>query len=133
MKDSRPLDSRPHRQWEELDARLADSDDEDGALSGVAEELARFRARGPCPACGGARLRSEALGVTVGDRSIRDLETTVDAVVIRERHEIHSRRAKLVIRGHRIRIAVGEAHLAEEPFLGASAVLGVNVEIGFHA
>jgi excinuclease ABC subunit A len=57
-------------QWAELALRV----EEDDALEGVVDELARFRARGLCPTCGGARLRKEALGVTIGERSIRDLE-----------------------------------------------------------
>ncbi|UJR81038.1 excinuclease ABC subunit UvrA [Sandaracinus amylolyticus] len=60
------------RQWIELDARRGEDDDE--ALEGIADELSKFRARGTCPTCGGARLRAEALGVTVGGLSIRALE-----------------------------------------------------------
>ncbi|MFZ5812413.1 MAG: excinuclease ABC subunit UvrA [Thermodesulfobacteriota bacterium] len=36
------------------------------------DELARYRQSRPCPACGGARLRPEALAVRVGDLSIHD-------------------------------------------------------------
>jgi len=37
------------------------------------EELGRFAVRLPCDACGGARLRPEALAVRVGSRTIREL------------------------------------------------------------
>jgi excinuclease ABC subunit A len=39
----------------------------------VREELERYMAERPCPACHGARLKPEVLGVTVGDRSIVDI------------------------------------------------------------
>ncbi|MFO7803827.1 MAG: excinuclease ABC subunit UvrA [Desulfovermiculus sp.] len=37
------------------------------------DELARFRRSTPCPECGGARLRPEALAVKVGEHSIQDV------------------------------------------------------------
>jgi len=39
----------------------------------VREEIERYMARRPCPACGGARLKPEALAVTVGGLSIAQL------------------------------------------------------------
>jgi excinuclease ABC subunit A len=51
-----------------LERRFRETDSE-----GVREELARYMNNRPCRACGGARLKKEALCVTVGDR-------TVDAV-----------------------------------------------------
>jgi excinuclease ABC subunit A len=39
----------------------------------VREELERYMAERPCPACHGARLKPEVLGVTVGERSIVDV------------------------------------------------------------
>jgi excinuclease ABC subunit A len=39
----------------------------------VREELERYMAERPCPACHGARLKPEVLGVTVGERSIVDI------------------------------------------------------------
>jgi excinuclease ABC subunit A len=39
----------------------------------VREELGRFRSPHPCPACGGTRLRPEALSVKVGGASIADV------------------------------------------------------------
>jgi excinuclease ABC subunit A len=66
------------RQWRQIEARLDEGDDE--GLEGVAEELAAFRTRGPCPSCRGARLRPEALGVTIGGLSIRAFEAlSIDA------------------------------------------------------
>ncbi|MBS3780008.1 MAG: excinuclease ABC subunit UvrA, partial [Desulfovermiculus sp.] len=37
------------------------------------DELARFRRSAPCPECGGARLRPEALAVKVQEKSIQDI------------------------------------------------------------
>ena len=39
----------------------------------VREELERYMAERPCPACHGARLKPEVLAVTVGERSIVDV------------------------------------------------------------
>ncbi len=39
----------------------------------VKTELERFMVERPCPSCGGKRLRPEALGVTVDDRTISDV------------------------------------------------------------
>jgi excinuclease ABC subunit A len=39
----------------------------------VREELERYMAERPCPACHGARLKPEVVGVTVGERSIVDV------------------------------------------------------------
>jgi len=47
--------------------------DPEAAIEYLEEELGRFFARSPCSACGGARLRKEALAVTVGGRDIRAL------------------------------------------------------------
>ncbi|MCC2628008.1 MAG: excinuclease subunit, partial [Thermomicrobiales bacterium] len=49
----------------------------------VREELERYMAERPCPACHGARLKPEVLGVTVGERSIVD----VTRMPIREAQE----------------------------------------------
>ena len=40
---------------------------------GVKEGLEKFMSRKPCEACGGRRLRPEALAVTVGDRNIHEV------------------------------------------------------------
>ncbi|HUW71069.1 MAG TPA: excinuclease ABC subunit UvrA [bacterium] len=40
---------------------------------GIKEWLEKFMTEKPCEACGGKRLRPEALAVTIGDRSIHDL------------------------------------------------------------
>ncbi len=39
----------------------------------VKEEIEKFMSASTCPSCGGARLKPEALAVTVGDRNIDDL------------------------------------------------------------
>ncbi|THF63876.1 excinuclease ABC subunit UvrA [Pseudothauera nasutitermitis] len=39
----------------------------------VREELAKYRANCPCPACGGTRLRSEARHVLIGERSLPEI------------------------------------------------------------
>ena len=39
----------------------------------IRAKIEEFMTRRPCPACGGARLRPEALSVTVGDRNIYEL------------------------------------------------------------
>ena len=44
----------------------------------VREELERYMAERPCPACHGARLKPEVLGVTVGERSIVDVDAAAD-------------------------------------------------------
>ena len=47
--------------------------DAEAAIEYLEEELGRFFARSPCSECGGARLRKEALAVTVAGRDIRAL------------------------------------------------------------
>ncbi|MGF1466158.1 MAG: excinuclease ABC subunit UvrA [Sandaracinaceae bacterium] len=65
------------RRAREIAERRAAKNEGEGEGEGVAEvlaeELARYADRRPCAACGGARLRPEALAVTVGGRSIRDV------------------------------------------------------------
>ena len=41
----------------------------------IRAEIENYMTERPCPACGGRRLRPEALAVTVGDRSIYDVTT----------------------------------------------------------
>ncbi len=41
----------------------------------IRSEIENYMTERPCPACGGRRLRPEALAVTVGDRSIYDVTT----------------------------------------------------------
>ncbi|MBX3271588.1 MAG: excinuclease ABC subunit UvrA [Sandaracinaceae bacterium] len=52
--------------------RRADGEADD-ALAYLERELDRYAHRAPCPGCGGARLRREALAVRVGERSIHAL------------------------------------------------------------
>ncbi|MFI5119366.1 MAG: excinuclease ABC subunit UvrA [Thermoanaerobaculia bacterium] len=45
--------------------------------------LSRYRGYSPCPSCGGARLRSEALAVTLAGRTIADVAAlTLDEVLV---------------------------------------------------
>jgi excinuclease ABC subunit A len=47
--------------------------DAEAAIEYLEEELGRFVARTPCRSCGGARLRPEALAVTLGARGIHEV------------------------------------------------------------
>jgi excinuclease ABC subunit A len=51
------------RRWRETDS------------SWVREELSRFQSETPCPACGGARLKPEALSVKVAERNIAEVSS----------------------------------------------------------
>ena len=48
------------RRWQETDSAW------------VREELSRYQAEKPCAACGGARLKPEALSVRVGGKNIAE-------------------------------------------------------------
>ncbi len=60
------------RPWEgilpQLERRLKETESD-----WVREDLERFMGSRPCQACGGARLKREALAVRVGDKSINDI------------------------------------------------------------
>ncbi len=47
--------------------------DEERAFEYIEEELGRFATRTECPACGGARLRPEALAVRIAGRNIHEI------------------------------------------------------------
>ena len=64
-----------------LDRRLKESDSE-----WVHEELERFMNVRPCPACGGARLKREALAVRLHEKSV----TEVTAMSVKEAHAFFS-------------------------------------------
>ncbi|MDR2947381.1 MAG: excinuclease ABC subunit UvrA [Candidatus Adiutrix sp.] len=51
-----------------LERRFRETDSQ-----GIRDELEQYMSHRPCPACGGARLRPEALAVQVSGRSIRDV------------------------------------------------------------
>jgi len=51
-----------------LERRYRETESED-----TRREIEHFMAERPCPACGGARLRPESLGVKIADRSIADV------------------------------------------------------------
>jgi len=78
------------RRWRQTDAPA------------VREELARLRSRHPCPLCGGARLRPEALHVFVGEgkqrRNIHDINEMTLA-------EAHAYFEALRLRGARAEVA----------------------------
>jgi excinuclease ABC subunit A len=59
----------------------------------VRQEVERYMVMKPCPACGGARLRPEALAVTVGGRSIWDVSrmTVSEARVFLEHLDLSER------------------------------------------
>ncbi|EDY18892.1 hypothetical protein CfE428DRAFT_3550 [Chthoniobacter flavus Ellin428] len=61
-----------------------------------------------------------------------DFEAAFNAVVIGEGDEIHPALAQLLVLPSGLRVAVGKTGAAEEPFRGAVAETGVQVEIGFH-
>ncbi|TSE32195.1 excinuclease ABC subunit UvrA [Tepidimonas charontis] len=62
------------RRWRQTDAPA------------VREELARLRVRQPCPACGGARLRPEALHVFIGEGAQRRNIDAISQMTLAEAH-----------------------------------------------
>ncbi|HXG14787.1 MAG TPA: excinuclease ABC subunit UvrA [Calidithermus sp.] len=84
-----------------LERRYRDSEAEEGRA-----EVEAFMAERPCPACGGARLRPESLGLKIAGRSIADVvRLTVkeaaaffDALPLGEREALIARRVLKEIR-----------------------------------
>ena len=61
------------RRAREYEARKREQGDAEGAIEFLEEELGQYLVRSVCAECGGARLRKEALAVTIADRNIREL------------------------------------------------------------
>ncbi len=55
----------------------------------IRAKIEEFMTRRPCPACGGARLRPEALAVTVGGKSIYELTRWPAAQLLKWLNELH--------------------------------------------
>ncbi|GAB5548251.1 MAG: excinuclease ABC subunit UvrA [Sandaracinaceae bacterium] len=74
--------------------------DPEGAIEFLEEELGRFVERRRCTECGGARLRKEALAVTVGGRNIREVTgmSVADARVFFDALVLEGQRAEIADR-----------------------------------
>jgi excinuclease ABC subunit A len=69
-----PVPNRKELLARRFDGVMAELARRDAAVPGDApDSLARYRSGTPCPSCKGARLRPEALGVKVAERSIAEL------------------------------------------------------------
>ncbi|HEY8427031.1 MAG TPA: excinuclease ABC subunit UvrA [Sandaracinaceae bacterium] len=62
----------------DYEQRKREQGDAEAAIEYLEEELGRYYARATCRECGGARLRKEALAVTLGGRNVR--ETTAMSI-----------------------------------------------------
>ena len=93
--------------------RLVDSPHEQMHLAAVLGEIGRHLLADEC-----ARL-------------VRDFEATLDAVVVGDGDEIHPARAKQVVEFPGLGIAVGKIEPARDPFRGAVAEAGMDVEVNF--
>ncbi len=90
--------------------------DAEAAIEYLEEELGRYFARTTCRACGGARLRPEALAVTIGEKNVREL-TAMPIGAARELFDA------LELGGMR-------AHIAERLVREVRARLGFLADVG---
>ncbi len=113
------LEKRAH----DYEQRKRDQGDSEGAIEYLEEELGRFVSRTVCPDCGGARLRKEALAVTLGDAGIREVTSmsVADARAFFDGLELEGARAQIahrLVREVRARLAfltdVGLGYLSLE-------------------
>ena len=63
--------------------------------------------------------------------AIRNLQATIDPVVIGDGHEVHSARLERIVERARRCEAIGQTDAPEEPLGSAHAVAGMNVQVGF--
>ena len=72
---SQPVAAWPKDRLATFFTSLAEAFGREGASTRRERQVDEFRTEVPCPTCGGARLRSEALAVTLGGRSIHEIST----------------------------------------------------------